>query len=102
MGVDVDTRFEVQGETAGERIEFLERRIVKLKENIAMVKNMTFNFMNDPDAKEKLACLSSGHAVKETRRQFEDKNVWYELQIRELENELEGLFGTGGFGREAN
>lgn len=102
MGVDVDTRFEVEGETACEQLEFLERRIAKLKEIIAQVRNMTFNFMNDPDAKEKLACLGSAHAVKETRRQFESRNVWYERQIRELETELEGMFDSGDFGRGAN
>ncbi|EKD69104.1 MAG: hypothetical protein ACD_47C00256G0001 [uncultured bacterium] len=63
---------------------------------------MTFNFMNDPDAKEKLACLSSKHAVKEMIGQFEKKNLWYDMQIRELESELDNLFGPENFGNEAN
>ena len=92
----------MEGETAREQLDFLSRRITKLKENIAQVRNMTFNFMNDPDAKEKLACLSSKHAVKETRGQFEKKNLWYDMQIRELESELDGLFGTFNFGDETN
>lgn len=91
MGIDIDERLVIQGQTLAEQLAWLEQEIVRLEQQIEAVRNDLFALRHDPDMKEKKASLSSEAYISDLQRQLEAKRTELEAAVAALEAQWAAL-----------
>lgn len=94
MGINLDERLVIQGESLAEQLAWLERETVRMEQQIAEVRNALFALRHDRDSQEKQASLSSEPQIHQVQQHLEAKRTELEAAVAELEVRRAALLET--------
>lgn len=92
MGVDIDTRLVIRGETLLAQMAWLETESTRLEGEVEEVRNELTVLSEDQDIQEKLYSLASENAIAQMKEDMKAKLTTSQAQISERKAELAALF----------
>jgi len=92
MGLDIDARQVIRGETLKEQLAWLQKEIQRFEQELAEIRNDLKLLCEDPEIRENETSLQSVDSVK---KELEEKLAQYESEAKKLETELASLFSSG-------
>ncbi|OAD19778.1 hypothetical protein THIOM_004564 [Candidatus Thiomargarita nelsonii] len=92
MGVDIDTRLVIRGETLQEQMAWLQTENTRLEGEVEELRNELTVLSEDQDIQEKLYSLASEDGIAQMKDNMKAKLTTSQAQISELEAELAALF----------
>lgn len=95
IGLEIDARQIIRGETLSEQRAWLESEITRLEQEAIAVRNEMLTLGHNPDLQEKKAALASADTIAQLQRSMEEKLAEYQKQIKLLEQRLADLFKRG-------
>ena len=89
--IEIDLKYQIQGETVQEQIEWLEREIKILENRLNSAKGQLNALMTDPEVQSKSYLLGNKKQQEEFRSKMEERNDVLLKQSQDLESEWEEL-----------
>jgi hypothetical protein len=89
--IEIDLKYQIQGETVQEQIDWLEREIKILENRLNSAKGQLNALMTDPEVQSKSNLIGNKKQQEEFRTKMEERNEVLLKQSQELEREWEEL-----------
>jgi hypothetical protein len=91
MGLDIDARQVIRGETLKDQLAWLQKEIQRFEQELAEIRNDLKLLCDDPEIREQATSLRSVDPVK---KGLEEQLAQYEAEAKKLEAELASLFSS--------